>query len=263
MSMKSLYEDLVRSFSATPTDLKTCGKLLTQLKLGLIENSLLLPTSTERNLDDLVVARNILEMGAFCSIRAQDVPAFDRYFAQLQTFYSDYNSVLPPSQREYPIRGLHLVRLLTQNRIADFHATLESLPLPAKEIASNPYIAHPVNLERWLMEGSYSKVWSARERAPTEEYKFFIDSIMGTIRNEIASCAESAYNSLPLKDAATLLFFTSQPELATFADKRNWRIDLTTSTIHFSRKTEEKLEIPKQKLITSYLTYARELEMIV
>ena len=93
-----------------------------------------------------------------------------------------HSSVLPPSPREYPIRGLNLIRLLTQNRIADFHTTLESLPLPADKFASNPFISHPVNLERWLMEGSYSKVWNAREEAPVEEYKFFVDSLMGTIR---------------------------------------------------------------------------------
>lgn len=147
-----------------------------------------------------------------------------------------HRSVLPPSKREFPVRGLNLIRLLTQNRIADFHTTLESLPLPADEISTNPYIAHPVNLERWLMEGSYSKVWNAREEAPAEEYKFFVDSLMGTIRyvtdklwrmayahrydrNEIASCEESAYESLPLKDAATLLFFTSQSDLLRFAQQ--------------------------------------------
>ena len=93
-----------------------------------------------------------------------------------------YSSILPHSEREYPIRGLNLIRLLIQNRIADFHTTLESLPLPADELLSNPFIRHPVNLERWLMEGSYSKVWNAREEAPAEEYKFFVDSLMGTIR---------------------------------------------------------------------------------
>jgi 26S proteasome regulatory subunit N12 len=91
-----------------------------------------------------------------------------------------YSAQLPPSKREYPIRGLNLIRLLTQNRIADFHTTLESLP--AEIISENPFIRHPVNLERWLMEGSYSKVWNAREEAPAEEYKIFIDSLMGTIR---------------------------------------------------------------------------------
>jgi 26S proteasome regulatory subunit N12 len=100
----------------------------------------------------------------------------------LRVLWRVYSSILPHSEREYPIRGLNLIRLLIQNRIADFHTTLESLPLPADELLSNPFIRHPVNLERWLMEGSYSKVWNAREEAPAEEYKFFVDSLMGTIR---------------------------------------------------------------------------------
>ena len=98
------------------------------------------------------------------------------------SYVETHSSILPRSEREFPIRGLNLIRLLIQNRIADFHTTLESLPLPADELVANPFIRHPVNLERWLMEGSYSKVWNAREEAPAEEYKFFIDSLMGTIR---------------------------------------------------------------------------------
>ncbi|KAL1723524.1 COP9 signalosome [Schizophyllum commune] len=261
-NLKNLYQDLLRSFTAPNPDLKKCGTLLTQSKLGLIENGLLLP-SGDRNLEDLAVARDILEIGAFWSIRTKDVPSFDRYFSQLQTFYTDFGSVLPPSKREYPIRGLNLIRLLTQNRIADFHATLESLPLRTDAIPDNPYIAHPVNLERWLMEGSYSKVWNARAEAPAEEYKFFVDSLMGTIRNEIASCEEAAYDSLPMKDAATLLFFKSQSELMNFATSRGWSVDLNSSTIHFQKKGEEKIEIPKEKLIHADLMYARELEQIV
>ena len=99
------------------------------------------------------------------------------------SYVETYSSILPRSEREFPIRGLNLIRLLIQNRIADFHTTLESLPLPADELIANPFIRHPVNLERWLMEGSYSKVWNAREEAPAEEYKFFVDSLMGTIRS--------------------------------------------------------------------------------
>ncbi|KXN93152.1 26S proteasome non-ATPase regulatory subunit 8, partial [Leucoagaricus sp. SymC.cos] len=151
----------------------------------------------------------------------------------------------------------------TQNRIAEFHTTLESLPLSAEEIAGNQFISHPVNLERWLMEGSYSKVWNAREGAPVEEYKFFVDSLMGTIRNEIASCGEAAYERLPLKDAATLLFFPNRSDLLRFAQERGWQVNLTEETISFAKKGEEKVEIPKQKLISASLAYARELEQIV
>ncbi|KAE9410296.1 hypothetical protein BT96DRAFT_961766 [Gymnopus androsaceus JB14] len=253
--LKSKYSDLKRSFEAKPSDLKKCGSLLAQLKIGLIETGLLTPQG-ELNVDDLVVARDILEIGAIWSIRARDVPSFDRYFSQLQTFYTDYSSVLPPSKNEYPIRGLNLIRLLTQNRIADFHTTLESLPIPADAIADNQYISHPVNLEQ-------CKVWNARERAPVEEYKFFVDSLMGTIRNEIASCEEAAYESLPLKDALTLLFFNNQSELLTFAQQRSWQVDLSQSVINFSKKGEEQVEIPKEKLISASLAYARELEQIV
>jgi len=258
--LTALYNDLQRAFDARPSDLKRCGTLLAQLKIGLIEAGLLLPTGDPKS-EDLLVARNILEIGAFWSIRTKDVPSFDRYFSQLQTFYTDYSSSLPSSTREFPIRGLNLIRLLTQNRIADFHTTLESLP--ADVINDNTFIRHPVNLERWLMEGSYSKVWNAREEAPAEEYKFFVDSLMGTIRNEIASCEETAYESLPLKDAATLLFFTTQSDLLAFAQQRGWQVNLVAGNIDFARKSEEQMEIPKQKLIAANLAYARELEQIV
>ncbi|ESK97561.1 26s proteasome non-atpase regulatory subunit 8 [Moniliophthora roreri MCA 2997] len=260
--LRSLYNDLQKSFNSTPSDLKKCGTLLSQLKIGLIEAGLLIPQG-EPNQNDLIVARDILEIGAIWSIRTKDVPSFDRYFSQLQTFYTDYSSILPPSKREYPIRGLNLIRLLTQNRIADFHTTLESLPLSVDAIGENPFIRHPVNLEQWLMEGSYSKVWNAREEAPAEEYKFFVDSLMGTIRNEIASCEEAAYETLPLKDAATLLFFTNQSEFLSFAKQRGWQVDLGASTVTFARKGEEQTDIPKEKLITASLAYARELEQIV
>jgi len=40
------------------------------------------------------------------------------------------------------------------------------------------YIRHPVNLSVGFMEGSYSKVWNAREEA-RRRVKFFVDSLMG------------------------------------------------------------------------------------
>lgn len=50
-------------------------------------------------------------------------------------------------------------------------------------------------------------------------------------RNEIASCEETAYESLPLKDAATLLFFTSQSELLAFAKQvRRFQFDIYVDT---------------------------------
>jgi hypothetical protein len=69
------------------------------------------------------------------------------------------------------------------------------------------------------MEGSYSKVWRSRDQVPQEEYRFFVDGLMETIRHEIASCEEKAYDSLPLNDAATLLFFDRMQQVSDFANE--------------------------------------------
>lgn len=112
----------------------------------------------------------------------------------------------------------------------------------------------------------------------------FFNLVFSTLlwhRNEIASCEETAYESLPLKDAATLLFFTTQTDLLTFAQQvcfidrcyhvyfnhldsqRGWQVNLAAGNIDFARKSEEQMEIPKERLIAANLAYARELEQIV
>jgi 26S proteasome regulatory subunit N12 len=46
----------------------------------------------------------------------------------------------------------------------------------------------------------------------------FMKQHLHFVRNEIATCEEAAYDSLPLKDAATLLFFKSPSDLLKFAE---------------------------------------------
>ncbi|KAG5462634.1 MAG: LOW QUALITY PROTEIN: hypothetical protein BJ554DRAFT_4305, partial [Olpidium bornovanus] len=77
----------------------------------------------------LLLARDVLELGAQWSIRVKDIPSFERYMTQLLTYYHDYSSVLPESQRMYSLIGLNLLRLLAQNRISDFHTALETIEL--------------------------------------------------------------------------------------------------------------------------------------
>jgi 26S proteasome regulatory subunit N12 len=79
----------------------------------------------------------------------------------------------------YTILGLNLLRLLAQNKISEFHTELELID---PEQLSNIYIKHPIQIEQCLMEGSYNKVWNSRSNVPAEEYLFFIDILMGTIR---------------------------------------------------------------------------------
>lgn len=182
--------------------------------LNSLKNMPLFFSNTDLYFYNLLHTGEVLEIGAQWSIRVKDIPSFERYISQLKTYYSDYGAALPPSQRLYPLLGLNLLRLLSQNKISEFHTELEHID--ADQLLNNIYIKHPIQIEQCLMEGSYNKVWNSRANVPAPEYGFFVDILMGTIRNEIASCSEKAYAFLPLADAATLLYFKSKDELARF-----------------------------------------------
>jgi 26S proteasome regulatory subunit N12 len=261
-SLKKTHADLLKAYSSGSSSVKT---QLTKAKIELTQSGLLVPTPSDAasRPQETAMARDVLEVGALWSLQQRDVTGFDRYVGLLRVFYHDCGNALPASKNEEALLGLSLLRLLSSNSISQFHTTLETLP--SSLVASSPYIQHPVNLERWLMEGSYSKVWRARKEVPREEYGFFVDELMGTIRREIASCEEKAYDSLPLSDAATLLFFNNMQEVSAFANERGWQINPTTQTVHFTNKAEQaaKGAIPKRATITSNLQFAKELESIV
>lgn len=256
----TLHDTLRRELGALQPDLKKCGQLLTKLKIQLAGLSYL-SSNVKPETKNLLLARDVLELGAQWSIRSKDIPSFERYISQLQTYYHDYRTILPESQRMYSLLGLNLLRLLAQNRIADFHTALETLD--PSLLQENIYIKHPVQLEQSLMEGSYNKVWNARQDVPADEYLFFIDILMGTIRNEIASCSEKAYTSLPLADAATLLFFKNTEEILVFGKERGWTVVPTEKKIYFQKVDNETTGLPAEQIIQQTLTYARELEQIV
>ncbi|KDN38506.1 proteasome 26S subunit [Tilletiaria anomala UBC 951] len=278
--LKEAHAELLRTFQSNSSDTTSVRSQLTKLKIALTEAGLLVPSFSvttsaggtsdgasraqlPADVESLVMARDVLEVGALFSIRVKDINSFDRYMNLLKAFYNDFSSQLPPSTNHEPLLGLSLLRLLSSNAIASFHTALEALP--SDLVQKSPYLQHPVNLERWLMEGSYSKVWRAQKEAPREEYKFFVDSLMGTIRHEIASCEEKAYDSLPLRDAAMLLFFDNAQDVMNFANERGWIINPTTQTVHFPNAAPDysKTEIPKKSIIALNLQFAKELESIV
>jgi 26S proteasome regulatory subunit N12 len=113
-------------------------------------------------------AGDVLEFAVLSSVKHKDDAGFERNFNQLRTYYTDTRrasrcglhcseksddagvgtsswrlhrnpsamtpglvccrSLLPPSEAELLVTGLNLLRLLVQNRIAEFHTELELLP---------------------------------------------------------------------------------------------------------------------------------------
>jgi 26S proteasome regulatory subunit N12 len=89
------------------------------------------------------------------------------------------SGMIPPSPDEYPILGLNLLRLLVDNKIADFHTELELLPL---EALNHPCIKYVVDLEQSFMEGFYNRLSSARGEIPHDSYVYFMDHLAETVR---------------------------------------------------------------------------------
>jgi 26S proteasome regulatory subunit N12 len=158
--------------------------LLSKAKILLLQTQSLTP-SAQSSPQLLVLAREILELGALHSIRSRNAPAFIRYVDQLEPFYS-----LPPGHpaavsgpavaERNKITGLYLLLLLSQSRYSEFHSELESLATregggSAVDVEGDRYLGYPIRLERWLMEGSYDRVWKAMKKGevPCEEYGVF------------------------------------------------------------------------------------------
>ncbi|ORX51716.1 hypothetical protein DM01DRAFT_1307498 [Hesseltinella vesiculosa] len=257
--LRSLHDQLQADLQAS--NLAKCQQVLVQAKIAMIQLGAYAPNPQQIDKDTLLATRDILEMGAYISVRAKDIASFERYIAQLHPYYHDLGSVLPASSQMYPLIGLNLLRLLSQNRLSDFHTALETID--SQQLQANPYIKQAVDLEQFLMEGSYNKVWSSRGSVKGEEFLFFYDTLISTVRNEIASCSEKAYDSLPLQDAATLLFLNNTQELMSFANERGWKINPAEQIIHFTADDKDAVEIPQEQIITRTLAYARELERIV
>lgn len=193
-TLTSLLSQLNSKPSPSPDKI---ASLLSSAKRTLLTLNALLPTSsTSPHL--LTLARQVLETGALLSIRLHQPDAFTRYFQQLLPFYE-----LPPSSfsgrenggdameietnrncknggedrgQRSKITGLYLLLLLTKGDYAGFHTVLEGLEVEGSVGAEEDvFVQYPIKLERWLMEGSYDRVWGAtkREGVPSEEFGVF------------------------------------------------------------------------------------------
>lgn len=250
MSLEQLAKNFTTAFNNS--QYKTAGELLPKIKLELAKNGLLVPKKNISNTADLLVTRDILEKGIFTSIHLRNEAEFSRLISQIHPFFfskTASGATLPPSENQYKIIALYLLLLLSKNEIAEFHTELETLatlgsnddsadaPLLEELLKTNVYLRYPVDLERWLMEGSYHKVWKAitdPTSVPAPEFGILAESLLFTVRDEIARSAESAYEFLPIDNARHLLYLQSDEELIAFAENQpGWVIDKIKKIITF------------------------------
>lgn len=263
---KSLLDQLKKQWDGKSRNLKEVGSMLQQLKVAVV-GLRYLPTGDGGRVDPrpLVIARDALEIGAFWSIETDQMGQFEHYMAQLRGYYFDYEPFLDSmklgSVYMHTLLGLNLMFLLSESRLSEFHAELERLP--PDDIEGNVYVSYPVKLEQNLMEGSYQKIFMLRENVPDPHYAFFVNKLLHTIKDEIASCAEKSYNQISVSGVRDILQLESNKEAQRYAEDRGWHP--TGDDFFFQQASEQMDDVVTRSgcLLQQSLSYAKELERIV
>eukprot|EP00871_Galdieria_phlegrea_P005220 jgi/Galph1/569/GphlegSOOS_G5375.1 len=260
-----ILQRLQKQLDSSNSQLGNADKQLVELKVLLTK----LPsfektqgTETTHN-EDLVLARSTFEVACFLNILQQDMESFERHFLQLKPFYLDFGDTLSKSSNENLLIALNLMRLLSQNRIAEFHTELELLQ---KETKEDSFVSFAIGLEQCLTEGSYAKLLSLSSTCPNRYFSFFTNVLFKTVQNDIADCLEIAYKELKMEEALDMLSVASAEEFYKFVNERHWELIQNRIVFH-STETENPMTGASTKellfLIEQNIYYAKELEKIV
>lgn len=238
--------------SLETTTVHHAQRLISELKLACVRQQL--PSKTDQ--------RTFHETCIRLSIKIRDWLMFERHMAQLTPLYEP--GVCPePSAHRDAIIGLHLMRLLAQNRLAEFHMELELLPFQERD--RNPYVQFPVEVEQALVEGHYRRMlrWDS-----AEEWIPFLELLRETTISEWLTCCASAYDHLTVDELCEMMGLNRtdlEPLLCSVVDTSAYRMDgdrVWFDAKHLRRKDESKDEVLGEQLQRT-LNYMRALDRIV
>ena len=277
MSLQKLTQELYQLFEAG--NYEASLKIILPIKIELIQNNLLVPTSahfdSKDKKNDFKIAQKILEIGALSSLLSNNYRQFENYFAQLRPFYLNPSllSKKELNSETTKIISLYLLYLLLQGQTLKFHVEMETLYNSSQyNLDEDKFLQFPVNLERYFMEGDYIKVWKLLQdpsNLPCEEYSHFTETLLNALRYEIALSLEKSYSSLPISNCKNLLYFPQELLDAQFEEvlRNKLAIDnwvFQSGKVYFTGDVDEKNQVKGDtSIINNVLTYAEEIELIV
>ena len=211
---------------------------------------------------EITIAREALERAVLLCARSKQLDDFDAYYSQLLVYYRDVKCAsVPASPVQMLVTGLNLVRLLVGKRTAEFHSVLEQIP---RADHTNMYIKYPAQLERYLMEGSYNKLLSARGLAPANEFVPIVELLESTVRSEVLECIPKTYTSITVPQAQKLLMLGSAAEVETAAARQGWpRSEDGQSFVFVENTAASKKEIPFGEVLRFDIQFAADLQRVV
>ena len=246
-----------------------CEKQLAILKPLLLALPTYLDPAAESpsRAQELMLVRETLEHAVLFAARTQRLDDMEQYVAQVKVYYNDFTA--SPSERRLLVLGLNLLRLLTQSKTAEFHSELAAIPHSDQ---SARFIRVPVNIERYIMEGSYNRLLTAQDDAPAPEFTPLLALLQDTVRTEIAQCIPKAYESLTVKDAARMLMCSDEGHARDLGTAFQWRFSADGKSFLFAAddsasedgcKRAASKVIPFKDVLTEHVRFASQLQRVV
>eukprot|EP01059_Diplonema_ambulator_P006468 TRINITY_DN1615_c0_g1_i1.p1 TRINITY_DN1615_c0_g1~~TRINITY_DN1615_c0_g1_i1.p1 ORF type:complete len:277 (+),score=115.50 TRINITY_DN1615_c0_g1_i1:34-864(+) len=252
----------------TPTNPAACKQLLHELKVLFTTFPTFLNPSADSatRIKEISLVREAMENSVLLAAATKNTDDFAQNFEILRVYYTDFKDE-PKSERRLLILGLHLLRLLAMNETRAYHMELERI---AVEDHDNMYIKDVVQLERYIMEGSYHKMLQARSKVPSAHYVPLMEMLLVTVRREVFKCATHAYEELSVEGARKLLMFDNTDDLRAFVEAEKERRGdevmgwvLEGDKYKFVHNEDQDDRLPFATVISNNLGYANELQRIV
>jgi len=269
--IKTLFQQLKSEWDKPDAakNIARLEELSEKLKVEFLSASFLPAPGKEPNMEMLVMQRDTLQICALTGILKRDKQAFQNAMTQLKEYFRDVGKFMEASKLFSPLKhqmlGLNLMCMLAENKLPEFHMELERIQ-PIVEF-DNVYISTPVQLEQYLMEGTYNKIFLSKSNVPSPYYTYFIEILLDTVRDEIANCISKGYDRLDSSEAARMLLFdgkTANQDAVAYAKKKNWKVDKDGFVFNPSkgRKVDDNT-VDSDRLVQNHIFYAKQLEMIV
>merc|ERR1711976_937935 len=165
----------------------------------------------ENQLDEEFVRKGY-ELSCLNDIQTNNFNIFQHHFACMKE-HSRVSHLI--SRENIKIFSIHLLILLIDSRLSDFHTELENLP---QYLLSNKFIRFVLNIEHSLNTGEYLKILKSK---PPKAFKKVLEKLSISLRKSITSCMEKSYKQISSDAAIRLLQIKNQMDFNLLKMERN------------------------------------------